>query len=267
MTECSRCGFKFSDSKTSKTEECPNCGNPVRSKGSIDPLQPVRKYFKSLVQIITHPVQHFRKMRVTGGIAEPLTFALITHWIGVTSHSIWKSILGGNFTDYMQKLMSWIDKTSEIDHAGRGREVLRLVEYRERFFQWAWGTGSIVADPFITLFTIIFTAALVFLGARILVSPGKKGAPDQITYESALRVVCFGFAPSILLALPWVGTPLATIGTAVFTIIGAKEVYRIGWGRAIIVALFPKVLLVSIILAGVTFLIVSLFSIASFFAF
>ncbi len=267
MTECSKCGLKFSESKAAQLEDCPGCGSLFKAKPQSDNLNPIKKYFRNLTQITFQPGPYFKKMKLTGGVSQPLAFALITHWIGTTVNAIWKPLLGGSIVDYVQRLMTWIDQAADIDNPGRGKEVLHLIEYRERFFHWAWGAGSVVADPFINLITILFTTSLVFLGARILVTPGKKGAPSEITFESALRIICYGMAPAILLVIPFVGTPLAALGAALVTIIAAKEVYHIGWGRAVVVALFPKVIFVALAFTGIALLVVTLFSFISFLKF
>ena len=113
---------------------------------------------------------------------------------------------------------------------------------------WIWGAGSIIADPFLTLAYFFFISFLVFLGARIFVTPGKNGAPREITFESALRIVCYGMTSAILAVLPLFGGPVAYIYQIVVSVIGAREVYRIDNGRASLVALFPQVLLFGILM-------------------
>jgi len=136
-----------------------------------------------------------------------------------------------------------------------------MYEMRDRILHWIWGAGSVIADPFFTLASILFTSLFVFAGARILVTPGKNGAPQQITYESALRIICFGMSPAILAVLPIAGPVVAGICVAIVTVIGAREVYRISYGRAVIVALFPKILFLGILLLGLLFVAVVVFKI------
>lgn len=126
-----------------------------------------------------------------------------------------------------------------IDSLGRDQA---WTELKTRLGEWFSSVGSVIADPFLTLIWVLVVSAFVFLGARLLVTPGKGGSPREITFESALRIVAYGLSPSILVAVPLVGGVVAKVWIAVVTVIGAREVYRVGTGRAIVIGLFPKIL-------------------------
>lgn len=229
--------------------ECPSCG---RTTVSAAPLlhvgfAPIRRYFTDLSQIISHPTQFFRRMPITGGLSGPLAFALVTHWLGSAVAYLWHALMSGSITERVGRLLQLAGNVTEVDHPGRGA---RLMALQDQITHWMWGAGSVIVDPFLTLVSIVFTTFLVWVGARILVTPGKNGAPTEITYESALRIVCFGMSPAILAVIPLVGGFVAALGAMIVTVIGAREVYRIEVGRAIVVALFPKVLLLSVVGTG-----------------
>ncbi|MEK6578982.1 MAG: hypothetical protein AABZ55_07125, partial [Bdellovibrionota bacterium] len=59
----------------------------------------------------------------------------------------------------------------------------------------------------------------------------------------AARIVCYATTPSLFYAIPLLGGFTASLCTLILTIIGAKEVYRVGAGRALVIALFSKVVL------------------------
>jgi hypothetical protein len=211
---------------------------------------PIYEYFRSLYEIIFKPVRFFKRMPLTGGVSGPLAFALITHWMGSALEYLWRSIIGQRFANLFNDMFQVASDVADVDHPGRGAAI---VEIREQLTHWFWGTGSVIADPFITLAAILFTSLFVFIGARILITPGKNETPREITFESALRIVCFGLSPAILAAFPFAGGVISKLWVAVVTIIGAKTVYKIGTGRAIVVALFPKLLFVGIFLTGIIF--------------
>lgn len=187
-------------------------------------------------------------MPLTGGMSGPLAFALVTHWIGAAFAFIWHLLIGGAISRYFEDFFRIAGDVSDIDHPGK---FAQWMDMRERVTHWFWGAGSVIADPFLTLASIFFASFLVWIGARILVSPGKDRAPREITFESALRLVCYGMSPSILAGLPLFGWGLASLLTLIVTIIGAKEVYRTTTGRAIVIALFPKLVFLAVILLGV----------------
>jgi len=244
---CPSCGLQFSDPalKAGATPgACPNCGEPIASV-SNKTMGPIRRYWVTVWRILTQPKAFFRSMRLDGGVSGPLAFALITHWIGAAASFLWHLSIGGVVGGYFDRFMHVAGDVAEVDNPGRNAQ---LAEVTERLKNWFWGTGSVIADPFLTVLQILFISFLVFVGARLLVTPGKNGAPREINFESALRIVCFGMTPSILSVLPLFGGPLAYIYLSIVTLIGAREVYRIDTGRATLVAFFPQVLLLSFVL-------------------
>lgn len=229
---------------------CPSCGRsidvpPARVENLLEPL---RAYFTDLLTVIFRPSAFFRRMPVEGGVAWPLAFALITHWLGAAFQMLWNALIGGAVTSYFDALWKMAGDVADIDHPGRSA---LLNESRDRLVHWFWGAGSVIADPFFTLGSIFFTTFFVYIGARILVSPGKDGHLREITFESALRVICFGMSPAIFAVFPLLGGVLGHVWILIVTVIGAREVYRIETGRAILVALFPKLLFLGILFMGV----------------
>ncbi len=260
--ECKRCGFEFPKAGFTSIEpwECPVCGalsNPPRPKGGVECIQ---AYFKDVWQIITEPTLFFRHLSTHGGLTRPLSFALITHWLGTAFSFLWHLVLGGVFSHFFQKMIQMSNPVSDIDSSGR---TTQLIEIRDRIIQWFFGAGPIIADPFITLFSILFTSFFVFMGARICVSPGKEGHPPEISFESAVRIICFGLSPTLLAAIPFFGGIIAPLAVIIVTVIGAQEVYRISLGRAIIVALFPKVFFIGILMTGLLLFIVAVFKLVT----
>ena len=187
-------------------------------------------------------------MPLSGGLGAPLAYALITHWMGAVLEYLWRAALGGAVTGYFKDLFQIAGDVADVDRLGRGT---MLLEARDRIVHWFWGAGSIIADPFLTLAAILFTSFFVYIGARILVSPHNSNHPDEITFESAVRIICYGMTPAILAGVPVIGGPISSLWVVVVTIIAARESYRIENGRAMVVALFPKLLFLGIIFAGV----------------
>lgn len=259
--ECPRCREKITQIVTQfgRPINCPNCGLRLTHSPSTEVvgLQIVQKYFSDLWEIIFQPRRFFRRMPRSNGLSGPLAFALITHWIGVAFAFLWQSIFGGMLGGHVTRLLEMVKdiKDTDIHHPGRSAQLFQVLEFRDRLTDWFKGAGSVIIDPFLTLAAILISSFFVYLGARILVSPGQTSpegeeSPPEITYESAVRIVCYGMTPAIFAAIPLFGPALSYIAVIIVTVIGAKHVYRINTGRAIIVALFPKLLFLGIILMG-----------------
>lgn len=203
----------------------------------------IRKYLETLWSILRTPSQFFKKMPIGGGLAAPLTFALATHWMGTLGAYLWRMLLGTDsvLQSWWRSRMENVDVDTIDDYSWMADN---LNQWSKDFF---WSAGSVVLDPFKTLLSILATSLFVFIGARLLVSPGKHGAPWEIRYESAVRIMAYSTAPSILLALPMGGEFLAWIGGLILSVIGAREVYRVDTGRALTIAFFPQILVFGVV--------------------
>jgi hypothetical protein len=193
-------------------------------------------------------------MPLQGGLAKPLAFALTTHWLGSAIGFLWQHFLGGSVSRFLKTVFQSSSRWgTDIDYSGRYASLLTI---KERLMGWFFGVGPVLLDPFFTLASIFFAAGLIFIGARILIS-SKPSRQEfyPITYESAIRITAYGLSPAILSAIPLFGTILAPIYTFILTVIGIREAYRTSTSRAILVALFPKLLIPGIIGAGVIFFI------------
>lgn len=248
-------------------QPCPGCGlmladDAHRKSRTEQGLSSLKEYAQTLREILFHPSQFFQKMPQTGGMGRPLAFALITHWLAAAVGFIWMAAFGSLFNHPVNWLSSLgkitglsgggIIINDGIDYPGRGA---RWVELQDRLTDWFWGTSSIIADPFITLGAILFTAFLVYLGARLLV-------PRRVTLESAVRILSYGMAPSIIGSLPILGAGIAGFWILLASIAGAREVYQIGNTRALIVITFPKLIFLGLFLAMILTLFLFVFGLA-----
>ena len=258
LVECQRCGAPVSGNNSNEAQ-CPNCGLRLQQE-PLRPLAIIADYFNELRRVIFSPTAYFRKMPggLRGGrVSRALGFALATHWLGAVMAYFWRALGSGVVDSYVQRFSVWFANDHSVQQLGG--DALRQSEMREQLLNWFFGMGSVIADPFLTLVTIFVTATFVYIGARILV-PSNRTAVTDITFESAVKIVAYGMSAWILAAIPFVGRFIAPIAAAIVTIIGAREVYQIGTGRAVIVGLFPKLLFVGIILLGVLVVTASLLS-------
>jgi hypothetical protein len=253
VTDCPHCGFKLSDSGLTSAllTDCPNCGVALPEQPNASSASNLfKQYLTDLREIITHPTAFFRRMPTTGGVGGPLAFALVTHWLGEAVSFLWRLAIGGSVGGMLDKMFRLAGDVADVDSPGRGAQ---LMEARNRIAQWIWGAGPVLADPFLTLASILFTSFLVYVGSRLLVTPGHEGAPRPLRFETALRIVCFGLTPSILAAIPIFGGAVSWVLIILVTTVGAREVYHVPTGRAVAIALFPKLLLLAILSSMVAF--------------
>lgn len=234
MSECPHCGLRFSSEAALKEGTCPNCGQPL-SRTAQPEGNWVGRYFSNLWEATTRPSQFFRRVPRSGGWSGPLAYGLTTHWLGTALSFLEKSARGEALLRNTQQWWGTYFQSGSnayLDDPVRG---------------WIWGIGKVIGDPFVTLPSILFSAFLIHLAARILAPSGSTTS----RYEEALRLVCYGMSPMIFLGIPWVGGWLAPLLTFVVTVSGAQVFYRVGSLRAVLIALFPHLLLLMLITGGI----------------
>ncbi len=213
-------------------------------------------YFLRIRTILLHPTVFFQEMPRTGGMSGPLSFALTTHWLGAALSYLWRTAFSPLRPIGLQRVFDQFGGYPQIDQPGRS---LPWNQLGSQLMNWFFGMASVITDPFITLISLLFSAFFIFIGARLLVPSGQKGALNEVSYESAVRILCYGMAPALLAGLPLFGSAVAWLYVWVVTVIGVKEVYRVSTGQAILISLFPKLLILGIIITGLLLLTVFFF--------
>jgi len=201
---------------------------------------PIKTYFTTLYALLTRPTAFFQTVDSGRSIAFALTFAVVTHWIGTALGYLWQSALGRVISRRFSDGFQVFDQMSSMAPSG---QMETLNAWKDRAYHWMWGTGSVLIDPFKTIITILVVSFFIWIASRLL-------AEKNTRFETAVTIVSFGTAPSILKGVPLVGPLLASIFIFVVTMIGARELYRVTSGRALVIVLFPEILLGIVVLAA-----------------
>lgn len=90
--------------------------------------------------------------------------------------------------------------------------------------------------PFVALVGLGLTTAIYHLGALAL-------APERRGLGATARVVCYSAGPSVLAALPFLGSLVGGVWTLVLQVVGLREVHRTSTGRAILMVLWLWIVL------------------------
>lgn len=191
-------------------------------------LRFITDYFLKLRSILVHPVLFFRGMGKDESTSQALTFALVTHWIGYSLQFLWRGSFqtsgGKKYYEYL--FDSFSDNYPDI-------EMVSGLTHLEAYQSWCMGVSSVLADPFITLISLLLSAVLIYLALRLMIK-------TQITFESVVRVVSYSFAPVILLGVPVFGGFVSAIYLFFVNMVGIREYYSTSTGKAVIATLFPN---------------------------
>jgi hypothetical protein len=222
---------------------------------------PIATYVATLKETLLHPRRFFRNVPLapSAGLAGPLAFGLVSHWLGRAVEQLWNlglNLQSSNWAD------NWLGGFNQVEVLGR---AARWHEARARFQEWLHSVGSVVADPFIAVLMILAGALFLYLSARIFIGSGSDSSEiaaidrptRKITFDSSLRIVAYSQAAALLAIVPGWGGTLAWIGTLALTWFGTREIYNVSGGRAAITVLFSKIT-VAFIMAAVALAIIML---------
>jgi hypothetical protein len=167
--------------------------------------------FKTVNEVLLSPSAFFKKMPVTGGLTDPLLFAMIIGTVGMLFLSVWHLLLH----DPMQSFV-----TPEMSEAGRGISSNVASPL---------GTAMI---PFVLIIWLFIVSGLLHFFLMI-VSGAKAG------FEATFRVVCYSVSPFLLLAIPYCGVLITPLWALALFMIGIRDAHETTGGKATAAVLFP----------------------------
>ena len=243
--KCPQCGQRFElilkerdvDSIEKKTDTVPESrlteqkpeeeiglrAAPWESRNELSLLQ---RLVQTVKGVLFSPENYFKNLRRTGGIKEPLAFALLVGSVGSMFGFFWQFLL-----------------VSET-----------VLSVAKSFFGHSLSVGFIflVVIIFIPVFVIInlFIYSGVLHVLLCIVGAGKNG------FEATFRVVSYCHAAQVWVVIPFVGSWIGGIWQLVVQIIGLREIQQTSYLRVIIAFLIPVVLIILLVVAVVIILLV-----------
>jgi len=168
--------------------------------------------FRTMKDVLFTPSDFFKKMPVSGGLTDPLLYALIVGMAGLMIHYIWDMLLYDSMTDFM---------ASDVRTAA-GRSVVEGL--RSPF--------AAMMTPFLMIFWLFIASGALHLFLHLV-----RGA--LAGFEATFRVVAYGVSPFVFLIVPFCGMPIAGLWVMIIAIIGLKEAHGTTGGKAAFTVLFP----------------------------
>lgn len=226
---CPHCGKEISEGQAF----CPHCGMrlaepaPVPSGGRIRTPWEDREnigfftgLFKTLKEVLFTPSDFFRKMSVTGGLTDPLLFALIVGMTGLLFLYLWDIL----FYDSLQNFV--------IPEFRAAAERGMMRDHGFSYFS--------VLTPF-TLIIALFIASGALHILLLMVRGARAG------FEATFRVAGYSMSPFVFLAIPVCGMPVTWLWIITLAITGLKEAHETSGGKAAMAVLFPFLLCCGIV--------------------
>jgi hypothetical protein len=170
--------------------------------------------FRTVKEILFSPARFFRTMAVTGGLTDPMLYALIIGMTGLMFFYLWDILLH----DSMQNFM-----TPEM-RAAAGRAAMR-------------GGSSVFAaiiTPFLLILWLFVIAGMLHL-FLLLVRGAKAG------FEATFRVVSYSVSPFLFMVIPFCGMLITALWAMFVVIIGLREAHETSGGKAAFAVLLPLI--------------------------
>lgn len=169
----------------------------------------------TLKETLFTPTEFFRKMNVTGGIADPLLYAMIVGVVGIMVSYVWQVLFQDAFLGYLPS-----DVKGTVGIGSLGNIGLAFVA---------------IIVPFVVIISLFLWSGVLHLLLLIV-----RGANNG--FEATFRAVAYSSSTFIFLTIPFCGWPLYWVWRMVIAIIGLKEAHGTSGGKASFAVLFPLLL-------------------------
>ena len=169
--------------------------------------------FSTMNDSLFRPSEFFKKMPVTGGLTDPLLYALIVGMVGMMFSYFWQVVTQGA----MQNMMPGMPY-------GSGQDMLQGVGLALLAF----------FSPFLIIIGLFVTAGILHL-CLMLVKGARTG------FETTFRVVSYGYSAYVFLIVPFCGNLLAGVWAIVLYIIGLREAHETTGGKAAFAVFLPVI--------------------------
>lgn len=226
VNECLGCGLIFSKYQAEEKEEVTEEAHvtpkePVEGDESIKPQKTApweeredlgffKAIFLTIKEVLFSPTKFFSEMKTTGGISEPLLYAVIVGtvcgWMGLL---LWQIPFQG-----LSFLIS-PDKEGAIISLG----VM---------------IGISIFTPLFIVIGLFITAGILHL-CLVLVGGNKKG------FEATFRVTAYSASANVGVIIPLCGGIIAGVWGLVIEIIGLREAHQTTTLKAILAVFLPVV--------------------------
>jgi len=180
----------------------------------------VNALIETTKQVLSQPAAFFRSMPVTGGLGEPLLYAVIVGYIGLFASTIYNLVF--------RSVLS-----SSLSRMGGNSDLERLAGYMQG------GAGLVMNLILGPLFIVIalFVSAGIFHLVLLALGGAARG------FEATFRVASYSQAASIFNIIPGCGGLIGLVYALVLLVIGLSEAHGISRGKSAAAVLIPFVLI------------------------
>jgi hypothetical protein len=206
---CQSCGFRLI------ADETPTMPDSGRYKTPWEDRE-TSGFFGGLARTVKDalfsPSEFFKKMPVTGGLTDPLLFAMIIGMVGLMFASVWDLLLHDSMQGFMTQEM----------RAAAGSSMSSGIT----------SPLGMVMMPFLIILGLFINAGVLHL-FLMMVQGAKAG------FEATFRVVSYSMSAYVFMAIPFCGPLIMMVWILTLTVIGLRDAHETTGGKATAAVLFP----------------------------
>ena len=229
---CPHCGKEIADGQAF----CQHCGAPLAEVAQIPAEREKTPWedresrgflsglFSTLKEVLFRPSGFFKKMPVTGGLTDPLLYALITGMAGLIFSYFWQILMQGA----MQNLMIPGMKAAPGQNMFGG-VVMAVVAF---------------LSPFLIILGLFISSGILHV-CLMLVRGARSG------FEATFRVSAYGYSAYIFLIIPFCGSLISVVWAVVLAIVGLREAHETTGGKAAFAVFLPVVVCCGLVLLAI----------------
>jgi hypothetical protein len=229
---CHHCGAKLSQETEKAAESAPPAESAPAVSGEEEKTpwedREERGFFSGLFttlnEVLFHPAAFYKKMPVTGGLADPLLFALIVGMVGLMFSYLWQMVMKGAMENVIP--MAGMQVGANPIFQGIGLALLA-------FF-----------SPFLIIIGLFVQAGILHV-CLMMVKGANRG------FEATFRVVAYGYSANIFMIIPVCGNLVAAAWAVVLYIIGLREAHLTTGGKASFAVFLPVIVCCGLLLFGI----------------
>lgn len=229
MPACPHCGHDADPSRA----ECPLCGTSLPDRGRPDAAGPSEDrsgiggresdpvpwedpdlpfpedLWRTWRESLFSPGEFFRRVTDRGTVVRALLYYLLATVAGAFFALLWQSLW-----------FSLVDLGARLEAGGAAA---------------AGPVISFFTSPFVALLALVVFTLLYHLAALVL-------APRHRGMAGTARVLCYAAGPSVLAAVPLLGTVVGGVWSLVLQVVGLREVHRTTTPRALLMVFWIWIL-------------------------